>query len=69
MIEPHVTIKPAPAYFDFRGAPELARTDVLIVWRGQHFASRYNYVIADTPANRIAEAEAFMRRRREDLTR
>lgn len=39
-------------------------TDVLFLYRGIHYSSRYNYALADTPGARASEAAAFLNRRK-----
>lgn len=42
-------------------------TDVLFVWQGQYYSSRYNYVLANNTVNNQLEAEKFMARRRHEV--
>jgi hypothetical protein len=37
-------------------------TDVLVTYKGEHYYSRYNWVIHDTPINRANERALFLRR-------
>jgi hypothetical protein len=61
--DPHVVIRPGPAYVDSRGQDGVC-TDVLILWREREYGSRLNYVIADTPENRKIQANAFLSRQK-----
>jgi hypothetical protein len=57
-----VTIRPAPPYYE--GGRFIPRTDVTILANGQYFGSRLSFALDDTPANRNAESQAFIRRSR-----
>jgi len=41
-------------------------TDIVIRWQGKFFASRMNYPVPDSPANREAALADFLRRRKKD---
>lgn len=53
---PHVKIKPRET------APNTYVTDILIYFGGDHYCSRVNYLVSDTPQQRALHGQLFMKR-------